>query len=156
MAIHRKYTEWGRLIDIGEGEAYCPKCNGKGCKLKTGTTSNDGYNAIIKMPCGFCQGYGKTDWIQMATNEPRITPPEESLDYLKNNLSFNRLNFMEFAALYLAKQIDKEIIKTHGNISKAPSIPCPVPSEGDDITDAAPFKIEPIKANNIPKAFKAS
>lgn len=111
MAIYRKYTEWGRLIDIGEGETYCPKCNGKGCKI--GTISN---GAIIKIPCGFCQGYGKTDWIQTATNEPRIAPaPEEYINHLQNN-------FMEFTSLWLAKRIDKEILDSLTTSGQARSL----------------------------------
>ena len=102
MAIHRKYTVWGRQIDIGEGEVYCPECKGKGCKF--GTISDGNYKSTIKTPCGFCQGYGKSDWIQIATNEPRVSPPPgEYMKYLKNN-------FAEFAALWITKEIDKEIL----------------------------------------------
>jgi len=72
MAIHRKYTDWGDRIEIGEGEMYCPECEGKGCKF--GTISNGRYKITTKILCGFCQGYGKTDWIQVATNEPRVSP----------------------------------------------------------------------------------
>jgi len=104
MAIYRKFTEWGRRINIGQGESYCPECKGKGCKF--GTILNGNYKSTIKTPCGFCQGYGKTDWIQTATNEPRVSPPPgEYINYLKNS-------FAEFAALWIEKEIDNEILKS--------------------------------------------
>ena len=79
MAIHRKFTEWGRRIEIGKGDMYCPKCQGRGCKLATIKIGN--YKSTIKTPCGFCQGYGKSDWIQTATNEPRVQGPPGNLFY---------------------------------------------------------------------------
>lgn len=109
MAIHRKFTEWGRRIDIGIGEVYCPECQGKGTKFK----SNSNGNWTIKTPCGFCKGYGKTDWIQIATNEPRDSPPVgEYINYLKNNLA-------EFGAQCIAKEIDKEILKSLSTYGQA-------------------------------------
>ena len=105
MAIYRKYTEWGRHINIGEGETYCPECNGRGCKFGN-ISIGSGYKSTVKIPCGFCQGYGKTDWIQIATNEPRISPPpEQYINYLKNN-------FAEFAALWITQKIDNDILKS--------------------------------------------
>ena len=105
MAIYRKYTEWGRRISIGKGETYCPKCNGRGCKIAA--IKNGSYKSTIKSPCGFCRGYGKADWIQIATNQPRVDPPPGNLyfDYLKNH-------FEEYAATWIAKEIDKEIINS--------------------------------------------
>ena len=40
MTIYRKYTEWGRRINIEKGETYCPKCDGRGCMF--GSTSVGG------------------------------------------------------------------------------------------------------------------
>lgn len=100
MKIYRKYTVWGRRINIGKGEMYCPRCNGRGCMFGTISTGS------LKTPCGFCQGDGKTDWIQIATNEPKIQPPpQEYINYLKNN-------FEEYVALCLTKDIDNEIMNS--------------------------------------------
>jgi len=102
MAIYRKYTEWGRRISIGKGETYCPKCEGKGCKF--GTISTGSIKTIMKIPCGFCQGWGKADWIQIATDRPAVLPPPgEYINYLKSN-------FAEYAALWIRTQIDQEIL----------------------------------------------
>jgi len=102
MAIYRKYTVWGRHIDIGEGETYCPECKGRGCKIRN--ISSGKYQPTIKTPCGFCQGYGKSDWIQIATNKARVSPPpRQYINYLKNN-------FMEFAALWIKTKVDQEIL----------------------------------------------
>lgn len=105
MAIYRKYTDWGRRIDIEKGEVYCPQCQGRGCKLAT--IKNGSYKSTIKNPCGFCQGYGKADWVQIATNEPRIDPPPGNMyiEYLKNH-------FSEYAAICIAREIDKEILNS--------------------------------------------
>jgi len=100
MTIYRKYTEWGNRINIGKGEAYCPRCNGRGCVYNPSA-------GRIKIPCGFCRGHGKVDWIQIAINEPTIQSyPQAYINYIKNNF------FEEYAALWLAKDIDKEIMNS--------------------------------------------
>lgn len=100
MKIYRKFTLWGRRIIIEEGEMYCPKCNGRGCMFGKSPAG------IIKIPCGFCRGYGKADWIQVATNEPKMQPPPgEYINYLNNNLE-------EQAAIWLANEIDNEILNS--------------------------------------------
>jgi len=51
MTIYRKYTEWGRRINIEKGETYCPKCDGRGCMF--GSTSVGG---VIKLLVVFVEG----------------------------------------------------------------------------------------------------
>lgn len=104
MAIYRKYTEWGRRINIGDGETYCPKCLGRGSMF--GIISNGFLKTTIKTPCGFCQGWGKADWIQIAADRYAVLPPPgEYISYLKDN-------FAEFAALWIRKEIDKDILSS--------------------------------------------
>jgi len=59
-----------------------------------------------KTPCGFCRGDGKTDWIQIETNEPKIQQlPREYTNYLNKNIE-------EYMALCIAQEIDTEILKS--------------------------------------------
>ncbi len=99
--IYRKYTDYGRRIDIDIGETYCPECQGRGSKFATISTGV--YRQVIRTPCGYCQGYGKTDWIQNATGEPKVGPPIMDFNYLQNQ-------FVEHAAECLRKEIDQRIL----------------------------------------------
>ena len=104
MAIYRKHTLLGRKLEFEEGERHCPECGGRGSKI--GGIKSGNYTLAVKTVCGYCQGCGKTDWIQDATGIPRVDPPpEESIQYMKDNLG-------AFAALWLRKEIDKEIINS--------------------------------------------
>lgn len=67
---HKKH-----LVDLNEGEEWCPKCKGVGVIKLPGITG--WFNKTLI--CSECFGDGKIDWIEKATGKkPRILQYGES------------------------------------------------------------------------------
>ena len=67
MTRYNKYKK--QLVDLNDGEEWCPKCKGKGLIKHQG-----GPRLLRKgLICSECFGDGKIDWIEKATGKkPRV------------------------------------------------------------------------------------
>ncbi len=64
--MNKRYNIYHKkLIQLNDGEKFCPKCDGKG-KVK-----QNGYylTTNIVLTCDKCLGDGKIDWIEKATGK---------------------------------------------------------------------------------------
>lgn len=65
MTKYNKYKKC--LLDLNDGEDWCPKCKG------VGLTKLSGIARLKTLVCSKCFGDGKIDWIEKATGKkPRI------------------------------------------------------------------------------------
>jgi DnaJ-class molecular chaperone len=64
--IEKRYNYYHKkIIAIGDGERFCPKCNGKG-KIFSGKEFYLRRIFNIRLTCDKCLGDGKIDWVEQA------------------------------------------------------------------------------------------